>query len=168
MLAGAAVCVALQRLAELRLAAANRAWVLAAGGREYAKGHYPYFFIIHGLWLAGWLYEGYWRQNLNRFWPFWLLLFSLAQGLRYWCISSLGRLWNTRILVIAGHPPVCRGPYRYLRHPNYLAVAVELICVPMLFGAWITAALSSLLNACLLLLVRIPAEEAAWREANPD
>ncbi|MDU4960520.1 MAG: isoprenylcysteine carboxylmethyltransferase family protein [Sporomusaceae bacterium] len=164
ILVAAAIFILLQRLAELRIAAANRAWMLAAGGKEYAKAHYVFFFFLHGAWLTGWLCEGYWRQELSRLWPLWLLLFAMAQGLRYWCIRSLGRFWNTRILRIAGRPPVRSGPYRYLRHPNYLAVAVELVCVPLLFNAWLTAVIISLLNALLLLAVRIPAEEAAWRD----
>jgi methyltransferase len=167
-MAGLAVCIALQRLAELRIAAANRTWMLAAGGREYGKGHYPCFFIVHSMWLTGWFWEGYWRQEWSNLWPVWLTMFTLAQGLRYWCINSLGMFWNTRILVIPGKQPICQGPYRYLRHPNYLAVAIELASVPLLFNAWITAVAISAINAVLLLAIRIPAEEAALREAKSD
>jgi methyltransferase len=159
-------CIALQRLAELRLPAANRDWILKAGGREYGRGHYPCFFILHGLWLAGWLYEGVWRQELSYLWPLWAAMFILAQGLRYWCISTLGRFWNTRILVIPGMQSVRQGPYSYLRHPNYLAVAIELASVPLLFNAWITAVTASVVNALLLFAVRIPVEEAALLEAE--
>ncbi|KYZ74998.1 hypothetical protein AXX12_15575 [Anaerosporomusa subterranea] len=165
-LAGLAVCIALQRLAELRIAAANREWILAAGGREYGKGHYPCFFILHGIWLVGWVCEGYWRQEWSYLWPIWLTMFTLAQGLRYWCINSLGLFWNTRILVIPGKQPICQGPYRYLRHPNYLAVAIELASVPLFFNAWITAVTISIINALLLFAIRIPAEEAALIEAK--
>lgn len=165
-LIGLAVCISLQRLAELRIAAVHRTWALAAGGREYGKDHYPYFFILHGTWLAGWLCEGYWRQGWSEWWPFWLLLFGLAQALRYWCIHSLGFHWNTRIFVIPGRKPISRGPYRYVRHPNYLAVALELASVPLLFNAWITALTISAANALLLLLVRIPIEEAALSAAE--
>lgn len=156
-----AACIVLQRLAELRVAAANRKWALAAGGREYSSSHYPWFFLLHIGWLVGWLLEAYYRQEYSAIWFIWLTLFGLAQALRYWCISSLGRCWNTRILVVPGMRSVRRGPFRYIRHPNYLAVAIELASVPLLFNAWITAVIAGVLNAILLLGIRIPAEEAA-------
>lgn len=81
--------------------------------------------------------------------------------MRYWAIVSLGRYWNTRILIVPGGRRVRTGPYRILRHPNYLAVAVELAAVPLIFRAWRTAIIAGLLNAALLLGLRIPAEEAA-------
>jgi methyltransferase len=87
-----------------------------------------------------------------------------AQGLRYWAIGSLGDRWNVRIIVLPGEPPVTRGPYRWLRHPNYLAVITEMACVPLIHGAWLSAIGFSLVNA-LLLSVRIPAEEKALGEA---
>ncbi|NJN94539.1 MAG: hypothetical protein HC875_10810, partial [Anaerolineales bacterium] len=124
--------------------------------------HYPLFFVLHTGWLIGWIIEARWRgAKLSRFWAGWLALFGAAQGLRYWCIASLGRYWNTRILVIPGAAPVRRGPYRFLAHPNYLAVALELLSVPLVFGAWISALIATALNAALLLGVRIPAEEKA-------
>lgn len=161
----AVALVSVQRLLELMLAKRNRRWMLDRGAREMGGGHYPVFFLLHAGWLAGWLGEALWRgPAIAGQWPLWLALFLAGQGLRYWCISSLGRYWNTRILVIPGAAAVCRGPYRYLRHPNYLAVAVELACGPLIFGAWVTAAVASVLNAWLLLAVRIPAEEEALRQ----
>ncbi len=154
--------IVIQRLAELRLARRNRVWALRAGAKEFGAGHYPLFFVLHTGWLLGWLVEAWWRGPiLSRFWIAWLVLFVLAQLLRYWAIISLGRFWNTRILVIPGQSPVRRGPYRYLAHPNYVAVGLELASVPLIFGAWITALVVSLLNAGLLLGIRIPAEKAA-------
>lgn len=151
-----------QRLLELRLAAHNRKAALAAGAQEFGAAHYPLFFILHTGWLLGWMAEARGRgSKLNRFWPGWLALFIAAQGLRYWCIASLGRFWNTRILVIPGAALVRRGPYRFLAHPNYVAVALELFSVPLIFGAWISSLVSTALNAALLLGVRIPAEEKA-------
>lgn len=164
-LLAAVLLVAGQRLLELRLAAGNRRWLLACGAREYGAGHYPLFVVLHSGWLAGWLAEGLWRgAGLHSLWPLWLTLFLAAQALRLSCIVSLGRHWNTRILVIPGAAVIRRGPYRYLRHPNYLAVAVELATLPLIFSAWVTAAIASLANACLLLAVRIPAEEKALAE----
>jgi methyltransferase len=94
-----------------------------------------------------------------------------AQALRYWAIATLGPRWNTRVIVLPDAPPVTSGPYRWLRHPNYLAVALELAAVPLIHGAWLTAVTFSLANAALLTW-RIRVEEAAlgqrWREAFRD
>jgi methyltransferase len=111
--------------------------------------------------MLGWLLEGLARQQLSPIWWLWLAVFVLAQGLRYWAIQSLGRYWNTRIIIVPGAKKIASGPYRYLRHPNYLAVALELLSLPLIFNAWITALAATLLNAWLLLTVRIPAEEKA-------
>lgn len=166
---GIAGFIALQRLVELRLAQRNRDWARAAGAREFGARHYPLFFALHSSWLVGWVLEAERRGGrLSRAWQVWLSLFVLAQGLRYWCITSLGRFWNTRILVIPGASPVRRGPYRWLKHPNYLAVTIELAGVPLIFGAWITAVAASMLNVALLLRIRIPAEEAALQLLKGD
>ena len=162
LLAGVLLFLLTQRGLELRLAARNRRWALAQGAREYGAGHYPLFFLLHGGWLVGWVFEAFRRGPvLSAQWGVWLGLFAAAQWLRYWAISSLGSRWNTRILVIPGLSPVQNGPYRYLRHPNYVAVALELLVIPLIFNAWLTALLASLLNAALLLFIRIPAEEKA-------
>jgi len=153
--------VLVQRFLELRLAQQNRAWMLAQGAREYGKEHYPLFFLLHIGWMIGWVIEGNLRGQLSSNWWLWLGIFSLAQVLRYWAISSLGRSWNTRILFIPEAPRVRRGPYRYFPHPNYVAVSLELLALPLVFNAWVTAIVASSLNGSLLLLVRIPAEERA-------
>ncbi len=155
-----------QRLVELRLATRNRRWALAQGAKEVGSGHYPLFFILHVGWFGGWLVEAFGRgPGLGELWGLWLGLFAAAQLLRYWAITSLGSRWNTRILVIPGLTPIRHGPYRYIAHPNYLAVALELLVIPLIFNAWLTALLATLLNAALLLLIRIPAEEKALTEA---
>lgn len=162
ILAGVLLFLLGQRGLELRLAARNRRWALAQGAREFGADHYPLFFLLHGGWLVGWVVEAFRRGPvLSEQWGVWLGLFAAAQLLRYWAISSLGPRWNTRILVIPGLPPVQNGPYRFLRHPNYIAVALELLVIPLIFNAWLTALLASLLNAALLLFIRIPAEERA-------
>ncbi|WP_027877475.1 isoprenylcysteine carboxyl methyltransferase family protein [Meiothermus cerbereus] len=153
--------VVVQRILELRLAQANLRWALSQGAREYGREHYPVFFLLHLGWMLGWLLEGLARQQLSPIWWLWLAVFVLAQGLRYWAIQSLGRYWNTRIIIVPGAKKIAGGPYRYLRHPNYLAVALELLSLPLIFNAWITALAATLLNAWLLLTVRIPAEEKA-------
>jgi len=153
--------VVVQRILELRLAQANLRWAISQGAREYGREHYPLFFLLHLGWMLGWLLEGLARQQLSPIWWLWLAVFVLAQGLRYWAIQSLGRYWNTRIIIVPGAKKIAGGPYRYLRHPNYLAVALELLSLPLIFNAWITALAATLLNAWLLLTVRIPAEEKA-------
>lgn len=159
--------VAVQRLLELRLARQNEQWARSRGAREYGRAHYPLFFILHLGWMLGWLLEGSMRHSISGLWWLWLGIFLLAQLLRYWAIVSLGPYWNTRILVVPGGKRSRVGPYRWVAHPNYLAVALELLALPLVFDAWITALLASLLNAGLLLGIRIPAEEKALRQYRP-
>ena len=99
-------------------------------------------------------------------WPM-LVLVLLSQALRYWCITTLGMQWNTRVIVVPGLTLVTRGPYRWLRHPNYLAVVVEGFALPLVHTAWITAAGFTVLNAVLLLGFRIPTEERALAMLRP-
>lgn len=151
-----------QRLSELYIAESNRAWALKAGAQEFGAWHYPLFFLLHIGWLIGWVSESsLGKSSVSEFWYLWFSLFMIAQGLRYWCMASLGRLWNTRILVIPNGLTVNKGPYRFLRHPNYLAVAIELISVPLIFDAVITATLVTFFNAVLILAIRIPQENNA-------
>ncbi|WP_424950904.1 isoprenylcysteine carboxyl methyltransferase family protein [Deinococcus sp.] len=148
-----------QRLLELRVARRNEAWARSQGAHEYGRAHYPLFFVLHSGWLLGTLTEG--RRRPGRVRWGWLALLLLAQPLRYWVIRTLGRQWNTRILIVPGAGRIAGGPFRYLSHPNYAVVALEMISAPLTVGAWRTALLGSLLNAALLRLIRIPAEERA-------
>ncbi|WP_102126910.1 isoprenylcysteine carboxyl methyltransferase family protein [Deinococcus planocerae] len=155
------VFLAVQRLFELRLARANERWAREHGAVEYGREHYPLFFVLHAGWMLATLLEG--RRSGGRVnWPA-FLLFVLAQPLRSWVIRTLGRSWNTRILIVPGGERVRRGPFRLLPHPNYAVVALELASAPLAVGAWRTALAFTLLNAALLLLIRIPAEERALR-----
>lgn len=163
------VIIAVQRVTELRLAKRNLDRALAQGGRLIEEPHYWMFFALHGAWLLAWPIEAGARGlALHVAWPAWLAGFVLAEGLRYWAIASLGTRWNTKIVVIDGAPLIRRGPYRFIAHPNYVAVALELLCVPLIFGAWITALVCTVLNAALLLGLRIPAEAAAVRAAASE
>jgi methyltransferase len=88
------------------------------------------------------------------------LVVLTSQALRWWCIATLGRRWNTRVIVVPGLAPVSGGPYRWLRHPNYVAVVVEGAALPLVHAAWVTAVVFTVLNA-FLLRVRIRVEDAA-------
>ena len=112
------------------------------------------------------LLEGWVRgAGLSALWPFWLALFVGGQALRYWAILSLGGRWTTRVMVLRGAPLVERGPYKHVRHPNYLAVALEMLSAPLIFGASFTALAFTLLNAAML-WVRIRTEASALRGAD--
>ena len=150
-----------QRLLELRVARSNEAWARSQGGQEYGQEHYSLFFLLHTGGLLGTLAEG--RKDPRGVRWSWLLLLLLAQPLRYWVIRSLGRQWNTRILIVPGAKRITGGPFQYLNHPNYAVVALEMLSMPLTVGAWRSALLSSLLNAALLRFIRIPAEERALR-----
>ena len=161
----AVALVALQRLLELGLSRRNERILRARGAVERGQGHYPLIVGLHALWLLSTLVEGTLRSDpdLPALWPLPLALFLLVQPLRYSAILSLGENWNTRILVVPGAKLVRRGPYRYLRHPNYVVVVVEILTFPLIFGAWITALVFSVLNA-ILLSARIRDEDRALAE----
>lgn len=146
------IAVAVERLAELVVSRRNWAWSRARGGTEFGAGHYPVMVLLHTALLAGCLLE---VAVLHRpfvpalGWPL-LVVVLAAQGLRWWCITTLGHQWNTRVIVVPGAPRVTGGPYRWLRHPNYVAVVVEGIALPLVHTAWITALVFTMLNAALL------------------
>ncbi|GII51727.1 isoprenylcysteine carboxyl methyltransferase [Planotetraspora thailandica] len=156
--------VGAERLAELVVARRNLRWSLSRGGVVAGRGHYPWMVALHTGLLAGCLLE-VWPADRpfvpTLGWPM-LALVVAAQGLRWWCITALGRQWNTQVVVVPGLPLVTRGPYRltWLRHPNYVAVAVEGAALPLVHTAWVTAALFTVLNAALM-VVRIRCEEEA-------
>ena len=156
--------VGLQRLLELALSRRNERLLRASGAVERGQGHYPLIVAMHALWLLSTFVESALRgPELPVYWPAPLAAFLLVQPLRYWAILSLGENWNTRILVVPGAKLVRRGPYRHLNHPNYVVVVVEILTFPLIFGAWITALVFSILNAALL-SVRIREENQALRE----
>jgi len=154
--------VAVERVAELVVAKRNLAWSRARGGVEAGAGHYPAMVLLHTGFLLGCLAE---VALLDRpfipalGWPM-LAILVAAQGLRWWCISTLGRQWNTRVVVVPGAARVTGGPYRLISHPNYVAVVAEGVALPLVHSAWITALVFTVLNA-VLLRTRIRAENAA-------
>ena len=156
--------VAVQLLLELALSHRNERRARARGAVEWGRGHYPFMVALHVSWLVATLVEGVLRgPELPSYWPAPLAVFLLAQPLRYWAISSLGERWNTKILIVPGAKPVRRGAYKYLNHPNYVAVVLEILAFPLIFGAWITALVFTVLNAALL-VVRVREENKALEE----
>ncbi len=149
--------VAAMRLAELAFAARNARKLRAMGAVEAGAGHYPLLVALHGSWLGAMAFAIPPETPAD---PVLLAAFAALQAARVWTIASLGSRWTTRILVLPGAPLVRRGPYRWLRHPNYAIVAAEIAVAPSMFGAYGIALAFSLANA-LLLRHRIRIEEAA-------
>jgi methyltransferase len=159
-----------ERLLELVVSERNARRLLAAGGVEAGRRHYPAMVAFHALFPAACAAEVLWFR-----WAFpvplgWiaLALVLAAQGLRWWCVAALGGRWTVRVIAVPEAPPVTGGPYRRLRHPNYLAVLVEVAALPLVHGAWLAAIVASAVDA-VLLGVRVRCEEralgAAWQAA---
>jgi len=152
-----------QRVAELWWATQNERRLFAAGGIEYGRNHLLLIVLLHAAWMAG-----LWTLAYNRpVEPAYLTLFVILQIARYWVLISLGRRWTIRIIVVPAEKLVKRGPYRFIRHPNYAVVAGEIAVVPLSLGLPIYALVFSILNA-VVLAIRIPAENAALAAAAFD
>jgi methyltransferase len=165
LLYGWLLILLVERAVELRRSARNVRAALAAGGREVGRGHYPVMVLFHAAFLVACAVE---PLVAPRPWPTPVAIAALvaallAQGLRWWAVLTLGPRWSTRIVVLPGAAPVTAGPYAFVSHPNYLAVTLELLAVPLVGGALVTAMAAALGNA-LLLSIRIPAEELALGE----
>lgn len=158
---------AVERLAELVVSTRNARWSFARGGVESGRGHFPAMVALHGGLLVACVAEAVLadRPFVPRLgWPM-LVLVVASQALRWWCVATLGHRWNTRIIVVPGLPLVSAGPYRWLRHPNYVAVVVEGFALPLVHTSWVTALVFTVANLVLLGRFRIPAEERALRPA---
>jgi methyltransferase len=167
--AGLLALVGLERLAELVVSRRNAAWAFARGGVERGRGHFPPMVALHTGLLAGALVEVVLADRPFLPWLGWpmLALVVTAQVLRWWCIRTLGRQWNTRVIVVPDLPLVSAGPYRWLRHPNYVAVVLEGLALPLVHSAWVTATVFTAANIPLL-AVRLRVEEAALGRGRPD
>ena len=161
--------VALERVAELVVSQRHAAWAFARGGVESGRGHYPVMVVLHTGLLAGALAEVWLRRPDVIPVLAWLcvLVVAASQALRWWCIATLGRQWNTRVIVVPGAGLVARGPYRLVRHPNYVAVVAEGLALPLVHTAWVTAAVFTVANAGRH-AVRIRCEDAALVAASPQ
>lgn len=153
--------VIIQRIIELFVAISNEQWLKQQGGIEFGRRHYRYMVMMHVLFLVFLFMEKLlYNRAVSPIWPSILFVFAAAQAIRIWAIASLGRFWNTKIIVLP-NAKVCRkGPYRYIKHPNYFVVAMEFIVIPLLFSAYFTACLFTILNV-IMMAVRIPEEEKA-------
>ncbi|MFB9347745.1 isoprenylcysteine carboxyl methyltransferase family protein [Streptomyces heliomycini] len=156
------LAVGLERVAELFVSHRNAVRSIARGGVEAGRGHYPFMVALHTGLLVGALVEVRVRQPdavPALVWTM-LALVAASQTLRWWCVATLGRQWNTRVIVVPGAARVTGGPYRLLRHPNYLAVVVEGFALPLVHSAWVTAVVFTVLNG-FLLATRVRAEDTA-------
>jgi methyltransferase len=142
------IFVTLQRLLELAVARRNTRALLASGAHEVGAGHYPVMVALHSSWLLA-LWVG-WLAGFAQIQPWAAGLYLLLQPLRFWTMASLGRYWTTRVIVVPDAPLVRAGPYRFLPHPNYLIVVMEIALVPLALGLWPLAVIFSLLNAAML------------------
>lgn len=158
------LAVAMQRLAELGLSHRNGVRLLAKGGTEVGAGHYPIIVGLHTGWLATLFFLT--PADASASWLL-LCLFLLLQAGRVWVITALGERWTTRVITLPNVPLVRRGPYRWLKHPNYLIVIGEIAILPQAFGQWQIALAFSLANL-LVLFWRIRVENAALLAANPS
>lgn len=152
-----------QRIFELYIARNNERWMKERGGIELGRSHYKWFIVLHSLFFIGLILE-YQLKVVNEWFvtvqPIFLFIFLLAQIGRIWCIYSLGRFWNTKIIVLPKVSLIRKGPYRWFKHPNYIIVFIELISLPLSFNLYFTAFIFPFLHL-LLLTIRVPLEEEA-------
>lgn len=156
------IVIATQRILELGIAKRNEAWARSRGAKEYGKEHYWMFFVLHPAWILGILLEGSIRNPSSPVW--WAVIGYVAlQFARYSVIKNLGSYWNTKILIVPNGVRIASGWYGFIKHPNYVVVALELLITPFIVGAFWTALIFTLFNA-VVMGVRIPLEERVLRE----
>lgn len=153
--------IGIERLVELTVARRNARWSFAHGGKEFGRDHYPAMVSMHALLLVSCLVEVWALHRPFVAWLGWpmIAVVTLSTAVRWRCVAKLGKRWNPRLIVIPGAPLVQGGLYRWVRHPNYTAVAAEVAALPLVHSAWLTAVVFSVCNA-LVLNVRIRAENA--------
>lgn len=153
--------VILLRIAELYVARRNEKWMLQNGAVEYGKKHYPFIIALHSLFFVSLIVE-YSMQQTPSFSLIFLLIYLLLIAFKVWIIASLGKFWNTKIFRIQNYPLINKGPYKYIKHPNYIIVIAEIALIPLIFQLYYTALIFTLLNA-IMLTVRIKEENLALR-----
>ncbi|MFI5201671.1 MAG: isoprenylcysteine carboxyl methyltransferase family protein [Candidatus Kapaibacterium sp.] len=158
-----------ERLLELKSANRNFHRLIESGGQEFGASHYAAIIAMHTAFFFSLIIEFVLRgYPLTPFWPAALAIFLIAQALRIWTRLAMGERWTTRIVVIPGEQLITNGPFRFVSHPIYVAVALELFSAPLLFGLYTTCILFSILNGIVLLFFRIPSERAAleWSQTG--
>ena len=154
--------VVVQRLSELVIAKRNTARLLDQGGYEVGANHYPLIVLMHAAWLISLFYLA-WDKPINYLF---LAIYIVLQVLRLWVLTSIGKRWTTRIIIVPGEQLVRKGPYKFISHPNYAVVVAEIACLPLVFGLWQLALIFSILNA-LMLTLRIRVEAQALANPKP-
>ena len=150
----------IQRFSELTIARRNEKWLRSQGAIEYGREHYPFIVTMHTLFFVSMIIEYIFSPHMNINWVF-LILVVMVMSFKFWALSSLGKYWNTKIFRIPGVYPVKKGPYKFLKHPNYMEVVLEIALIPLVFHLYLTAILFTILNA-VMLYVRIKVEEKVW------
>jgi len=150
----------LQRLSELYIARSNEKWLLGQGAIQYGQKHYPFIVAMHTLFIVSLIVEYLLRGGAQISWVF-LAIFIAILLFKFWALSSLGKYWNTKIYRVPGVYPVKKGPYKFLRHPNYMEVVCEIAIIPLVFHLYYTAVIFTILNA-IMLTVRITVENKVW------
>ncbi|TQS74373.1 hypothetical protein DX933_10490 [Ornithinibacillus gellani] len=162
------IAIICQRLIELVIAKHNEQWMKERGGVEQGETHYKWMVLLHVIFFLSLLTEAHLQTANISFHLGLFLIFLIAQLGRVWCITSLGKFWNTKIIVLPNVALITRGPYKWVKHPNYIIVGIEMFVIPLLVGAYWTAFLFPILHV-LLLKIRVPEEERALRKAGvPD
>jgi methyltransferase len=154
----------LQRLSELFIARRNEKWLLSQGAIQYGQDHYPFMIALHSLFIVAIIGEFILRGQPPINWLF-LILYLLVLSFKFWALSSLGKYWNTKIYRVPGVYPVKKGPYKFLKHPNYMEVVCEVAIIPLVFHLYYTAIVFSILNAAML-WVRISVENKVWADVK--
>lgn len=158
--------VCLQRITELMIARRNEKWMRERGAYEVGKEHYPLIVFVHVSFFLSLIAEVMtFEREPAAWWGVVFFLFVVAQAGRVWSILSLGRFWNTKIIILPGAKVVKRGPYKYIRHPNYLIVSLEILLLPLIFQAYYTAVVFTIANLAVLIL-RMSVEEKELSEAT--
>jgi methyltransferase len=158
--------VIIQRITEVFIAKRNEKKMLAQGAYEVGASHYPYMVTLHVSFFVCLITEALiFNRGISPLFPLFFLIFLFVQALRIWCLRSLGSFWNTKIIILPGAQVVTKGPYLYLKHPNYVVVCIEIVLLPLMFQAYFTAICFTLFNLAML-SVRIPLEEKALMEVT--
>ena len=157
--------VIIQRIVELFIAKKNEKLMLAKGAYEVGATHYPFMILLHISFFVCLLIEVIYIKSFATLNYNLLIVFLLLQLLRVWCLVSLGPFWNTKIIILPGAEVVVKGPYSFMRHPNYLVVCLEIAVLPLMFQAYVTAICFTILNV-IILSIRISIEEKALKEAT--